>query len=212
MEEILKQILVKIDDLKTETNNNFDKVNERLDSHAEELKKINARLDEHEEKINQMNEMMISEFEEISINFKMIFAKLAEHDKQFERIEEQFKEVNAKLAEHDKQFAKIDKQFKEVNAKLTEYDKQFNEVNSKLSDHDLEFTEIKNYLLVLEDNLSTKLPALFDGYSANKEKTDEIEERQECMEGQLKLNSLRISVLEESSKTYSEQLSKLKEK
>ena len=191
MEEILKQILVKIDDLKIETNNNFDKVNERLDSHAEELKKINARLDEHEEKINQMNEMMISEFEEISINFKMIFAKLAEHDKQFERIEEQFKEVNAKLAEHDK---------------------QFKEVNSKLSDHDLEFTEIKNYLLVLEDNLSTKLPALFDGYSANKEKTDEIEERQECMEGQLKLNSLRISVLEESSKTYSEQLSKLKEK
>ena len=136
----------------------------------------------------EVMEKVLSKLEQNQNNFEKLFAKLDEHDKEFEKI-------NAKLDEHDKRFEEIDTNFKTVNAKLDEHDK--------------EFKEIKNYLLVLEDKISTELPALFDGYSTNIEKSTEIEFKQKDLEKKVELDSLRISVLEDDSKHHTKQISKL---
>ena len=156
------------------------------------------------------------EFEGIANNFKMVNAKLDEHDKEFEEIANNFKMVNTKLDEHDKEFEEIANNFKKINAKLDEHDKEFEEiannfkmVNTKLDKHDKEFRDLERYWFVFEDKVTTELPALFDGYSANIEKSTEIEFRQNATEKKVELDSLRISILEDNFKKHDEQLSKL---
>lgn len=114
--------------------------------------------------------------------------KLEKHDKDLEQI-------FAKLEEHDKKFDK-------VFAKLEEHDKKFEE-------HSKEIRSINNFLIVKEDELFNKIRALFDGYTANLEKNNALESRQTATEQKVDINSLRISMLEDTSKHHTEQISKL---
>lgn len=134
------------------------------------------------------SEKILTNLEENNKQFKKIFAKLEEHDKKFDQ-------VFAKLEEHDKKFD-------QVFAKLEEHEKLIRE-NTK------EIRSIKDFLIVKEDELFNKIQALFDGYNSNYEKNIDIESRQSVTEQKVDINSLRISVLEETSKKHSKQISKL---
>ena len=191
MEELLMQIIGKLDKLESETKEGFEKVNAKLAEHDEEFEKIKAKLAEHDNK-----------FDEIDVKFESVFDILKRHDKEFEKLNSKF----------DAEIKDISDNFKLVYEKLADHDKQFEMLNGKLTEHDIEFNNIKSYLFMLENKISIEIPALFEGYSSNKEKNGELEERQNAIERKVELDSLRISVLEESSKTYSEQLSKLQKK
>ena len=166
--------------------------------------------------LKEFMEQVLAKLDQNEENFEKVSAKLEEHDKEFEKI-------NAKLDEHDRRFEEIDNNFKIVNARLDAHDRRFEEIdnnfvdiaenfkliNLKLSDHDKQFKEIKNCLLVLEDKITNELPALFDGFSANVEKSTVVEFKQKAIEQKEELDSLRISSLEDISKQHSEQISKL---
>ena len=107
--------------------------------------------------------------------------KFVEYDKQFE-------EINSHLANHDKQFEKCDKQFEEIHQTLA---------------------EIKRSVLFMEDYMTNKIPALFDAYQLNQEKHEEFNSRITSTEDISYSNSLRISVLEDTSKIHSQQIKKL---
>ena len=145
--------------------------------------------------LKEFMEQVLAKLDQNQENFEKVFAKLEEHDKEFEKI-------NAKLDEHDRRFEEIDNNFVDIA-------ENFKLINLKLSDHDKQFKEIKNCLLVLEDKITNELPALFDGFSANVEKSTVVEFKQKAIEQKVELDSLRISSLEDISKQHSEQISKL---
>ena len=162
------------------------------------MEKVLAKLDKQEE----FSQKMLHKLEKHDKDLEQISAKLEEHDKKFDK-------VFAKLEEHDKKFDK-------VFAKLEEHDKKFDKVFAKLEEHDKKFEEhskeirsINNFLIVKEDELFNKIRALFDGYTANLEKNNALESRQTATEQKVDINSLRISMLEDTSKHHTEQISKL---
>ena len=82
-------------------------------------------------------------------------------------------------------------------------------MQNTMSDIQSTMANIQRSLLLIEDQVMNKIPALFDGYSANFEKGVELDNRQTKTEQTVELNSLRISMLEETSKHHTEQLSRL---
>lgn len=119
----------------------------------------------------------------------------------------------------EKVLAKLDKQeefSQKMLHKLEKHDKDLEQIFAKLEEHDKKFEEhskeirsINNFLIVKEDELFNKIRALFDGYTANLEKNNALESRQTATEQKVDINSLRISMLEDTSKHHTEQISKL---
>ena len=72
-----------------------------------------------------------------------------------------------------------------------------------------EITKINGYLTVKESELFNKIRALFDGYNSNYEKETNLEVRQKGIEQKVGINSIRISMLEDTSKHHTEQISNL---
>lgn len=127
---------------------------------------------------------------------------LSKLDKQEEFSQKMFEQVFMKLEENNKKFD-------QVFTKLEEHDKKFDQVFAKLEEHSKEIRSIKNFLVVKEDELFNKIRALFDGYTANLEKNNDLESRQTATEQKVDIDSLRISMLEDTSKHHTEQISKL---
>ena len=147
-------------------------------------------------------EKVLSQLEIQDKKSDRIFEKLEEHDKKFDMVFE-------KLEEHDKKFDMVFK-------KLEEHDKKFDMVFEILNEHTIqikklqkEVSGIQDYLLQLENDLKDQIPALFDGYIMNYEKNTGIDLKQSDLKAKVELNSLRISMLEGSSKRHDELLSKL---
>ena len=92
---------------------------------------------------------------------------------------------------------------------LDEHTKTLNEHTRILNEHSKDLAEIKKYLFILEDKISNELPALFDGFSMNIEKTSEIEFKQKATDKKVEFNSIKISNLEKVSKMHDKQLKKL---
>ena len=133
-------------------------------------------------------EKVLSQLEIQAKKSDRIFEKLEEHDKKFDMVFE-------KLEEHDKKFDMV---FKILNEHTIQIKKLQKEVSG-----------IKDYLVQLEHDLKDQIPALFDGYIMNYEKNTGIDLRQSDLKAKVELNSLRISMLEGSSKRHDELLSKL---
>lgn len=105
---------------------------------------------------------------------------------------------------------------KEQAKTLKEHTKILNEHTDKLSNHDKRLDnmdetikDIKRSLIIIEDAVTNKIPAFFDGHSSHQEhleKNDkEIEELQMVSEN----HSLRLIMLEDTSKQHSQQLKNL---
>lgn len=98
---------------------------------------------------------------------------------------------------------------KEQGQTLREHSQKLEEHSKILQEHTKDIKDIKNYLFVFENKISNELPALFDGYSMNIEKTSEIEFKQKATDKKVEFNSIRISNLEKVSKQHDKQLKKL---
>ena len=105
---------------------------------------------------------------------------------------------------------KMSKEFEEkVLSILEEHSQMLKEHGKILQEHTKDIKDIKNYLFVFENKISNELPALFDGYSMNIEKTSEIEFKQKATDKKVEFNSIKISNLEKVSKQHDKQLKKL---
>ena len=166
---------------------------------------IKIALNKHEEHLKDCDEHFIQidkKLKEHDNHFERIEAKLKEHDDHFERIE-------AKLKEHDDHFERIE-------AKLKEHDERFERIEAKLKEHDERFERIEEMIrglqrsmLIIEDAVTNKIPALFDGYAMHQEKQEQLEERVNNLENFSETNSIRISALETITSEDSKQLAQL---
>ena len=134
---------------------------------------------------------------------------LDKHEEHLKSCDEHFLEIDEKLKEHDEHFERIE-------AKLKEHDERFERIEAKLKEHDEQFEELKEIirsiqrtLLIVEDAVTNKIPALFDGYKMHQEKQEELEERVDTLENSSEKHSIRISVLESVTSENSKQLAHL---
>ena len=146
--------------------------------------------------------------------FKSIYGIISKIKKrQVRNMSKEFEEkVLSILEEHSIALGIINEHTKiieEHSKTLDEHTKTLNEHTRILNEHSKDLAEIKKYLLVLEDKISNELPALFDGFSMNIEKTSEIEFKQKATDKKVEFNSIKISNLEKVSKMHDKQLKKL---
>lgn len=129
-------------------------------------------------------------------------------------------EVRLKFGEFDKRFESIDKRFDSVDARFDalearmdasdrKFDNFRNEVREKFNQYDEILASLQKSVLIIEDYVTNKIPALFDAYSLNQEQHHSFDEKIDSLENLTSNHSLKISVLEDTSKTHSEQLAKL---
>ena len=123
-----------------------------------------------------------------------IKAKLDEHDKNFKEIKETYTkdmaEIKAKLDEHDQNFKEIyTKDMVEIKAKLAEHDKNFKELKEMIQ-------SLQRTMLIIEDAVTNKIPALFDGYAMHQEKQEQLENKVDKIEEKVETHSIRIAALE----------------
>lgn len=123
-----------------------------------------------------------------------IKAKLDEHDKNFKEIyTKDMVEIKAKLAEHDQNFKEIKetytKDMLEIRAKLAEHDKDIKELKEMIQ-------SLQRTMLIIEDAVTNKIPALFDGYAMHQEKQEQLENKVDKIEEKVETHSIRIAALE----------------
>ena len=146
--------------------------------------------------------------EDVSIGIKTIIEKMNQGfnlmNQKFKEMNQRFEEVNQRFEEVNQRFEEVNQRFEEVNQKFDRVDQRFKEVNERLDrheqrldGHDKRFEEMQRTLVIIEDQVTNKIPALFDGYNANHELYKELEKRVDRLEEKENFNSLKISVLED---------------
>lgn len=108
----------------------------------------------------------------------------------FKQMKQKFDEVNQRFDGVNQRFDGVDQKFNEVNERLDRHEQG-------LDKHDKRFEEMQRTLVIIEDQVTNKIPALFDGYNANHELYKELEKRVDRLEEKENFNSLKISVLED---------------
>jgi predicted nucleic acid-binding Zn-ribbon protein len=94
-----------------------------------------------------------------------------------------FKEdTNKRFDNIDKKFDGIDKRFEDIDKRFEDIDKRFEGI-----DNTLQKIEIK-----IDGDITPKIDALFDGYNANSEKLDELNDKLEVV--QYDINNLSMKV------------------
>ena len=146
---------------------------------------------------------MSKEFEE------KVLSILEEHSQMLKEQGQTLREHSKILEEHSQMLKEQGQMLKEQSQMLREHSQKLEEHSKILQEHTKDIKDIKNYLFVFENKISNELPALFDGYSMNIEKTSEIEFKQKATDKKVEFNSIKISNLEKVSKQHDKQLKKL---
>ena len=146
---------------------------------------------------------MSKEFEE------KVLSILEEHSQMLKEQGQTLREHSKTLEEHSQMLKEQGQMLKEQSQMLREHSQKLEEHSKILQEHTKDIKDIKNYLFVFENKISNELPALFDGYSMNIEKTSEIEFKQKATDKKVEFNSIKISNLEKVSKLHDKQLKKL---
>lgn len=110
---------------------------------------------------------------------------------------------------------RVDDNSKKIDILTTRVDdnsKKLDEHTRILNEHTKDLQSIKRTLTIIEDAVTNKIPALFDAHQANQEKHEEFDNRITNVENISSTNSLKISILEDSSKMHSIKLAKLSSK
>lgn len=133
-------------------------------------------------------------------------AILKENQATLEENQAALKGNQATLKENQATLKENQTTLKENQATLKE-----NQISLKatLDEHSEELASIHRSLVVIEDAVTNKIPALFDAFLANQEKHEEYDKELEHLETVTQKNSIRISVLESTSKMHSKKLAKL---
>ena len=94
---------------------------------------------------------------------------------------------------------KIDMLIEKVNMieKKTDKIDMIDMILERLTALEKDHESMKRILILIEDDTSNKIPALFDGYSFHQQHIEEDERRLDVLENQVDEHSIRLSVLEE---------------
>ncbi len=130
-------------------------------------------------------------------------------DKRFDEQDKRFALQDKRFDEQDKRFALQDKRLEGHDKKLDRHEKMLNELIQISKEHTEDIKSIKRSLVLIEDAVNNKIPALFDAFMVAKQKDEELSIDIKKLEKTTDFHSLKISILEDTSKKHSAQLAKL---
>ena len=112
----------------------------------------------------------------------------------FEEMQKNFKEMldfmNQKFEDVYHRFDMIDAKFEDVYRTLDAHNRKFVEFQEM-------FNDFQRSLVLIEYNVSDKIPALFDAFTVNHDLYEKLEKRVDDLEQKQNVDSLKISILEE---------------
>lgn len=141
------------------------------------------------EKNYNSNEGISIVIEQMNKGFEIVNQMFSEMNQRFKEMNQKFEEVNQRFDKVDQKFEEVNKRFDEVNLRLDTHDE-------KLEEHDRKFEEMQRTLVIIEDQVTNKIPALFDGYNSNHELYEMLDKRVRELEEKENLNSVKLSILE----------------
>lgn len=106
------------------------------------------------------------------------------------------KEIKEMLKNHDERIKKLEQIAKETKKTLDEHSKTLAEHSKILEEHTEILNSLQRSMVIIEDAVVNKIPALFDGYSMHQEKQEQLETRVEKLEEVSQMHSARLIVLE----------------
>ena len=115
-------------------------------------------------------------------------------------LQEFMKIVIKKLDEHTQILNRHEEKLNRVEEKLDRHEEKLDRHEIILKNHEEILNELKRATLNIEDYVTNRIPALFDAYSASKEKSDKLEEKVQKLEKTTSLHSIKISILKEANK------------
>ena len=131
-------------------------------------------------------------------------------------VREQLNEFREKFAEIDNRFDKVENRLDRVENRLDKVENRLDKVEnrldnieSKLEDIESILLSLKRSMLIMEDYMKNNIPALFDGYSLNQDQHNEFKQKINNLEKDTDSNSLKISILEDTTKVHSSILESL---
>ena len=136
------------------------------------------------------------EFDKIDEKFDKIDERFDKIDERFEKVDNRIdkfqKDVYEKFDKVDERFEKVDERFEKIDKRLDEHDKKFDNIEHILAD-------IQRSIVLIEDQVMVKIPALFDGYAMHQEKQEIQEESINSLNRKVEDHDIRISILEQQS-------------
>ena len=121
---------------------------------------------------------------------------LNSHEERIERLEQIAKESQKHFERIDKILDEHTKTLDEHTAILNEHTAILNEHTEILNEHTQMLKDLHRSMLVIEDAVTNKIPALFDAYKMQQEKQEEFEKRIDKIENRAEMNTVRIMALE----------------
>ena len=118
-------------------------------------------------------------------------------------------EVREQLNEFREKFAEIDNRFDKVENRLDKVENRLDKIDYRLDNIESILLSLKRSMLIMEDYMKNNIPALFDGYSLNQDQHNEFKQKITSLEKDTDSNSLKISILEDTTKVHSSILESL---
>ena len=136
----------------------------------------------------------------MSVEFeKKAYEKFDKFDAKLDKIEKFQQMACEKFDKLDKfqeyvyeNFDRMDITFKKIDERFKKVDERFDEITQILD-------VIRQSQVLLEDQLMTKIPALFDGYSMHQQKQEFLEDNINSVNRKVEDHDIRISILEQQS-------------
>ena len=124
-------------------------------------------------------------------------------------VREQLNEFREKFAAIDNRFDKVENRLDRIENRLDKVENRLDNIESKLEDIESILLSLKRSMLIMEDYMKNNIPALFDGYSLNQDQHNEFKQKINNLEKDTDSNSLKISILEDTTKVHSSILESL---
>ena len=124
-------------------------------------------------------------------------------------VREQLNEFREKFAEVDNRLDKVENRLDKVENRLDKIEYRLDNIEGKLEDIESILLSLKRSMLIMEDYMKNNIPALFDGYSLNQDQHNEFKQKINNLEKDTDSNSLKISILEDTTKVHSSILESL---
>ena len=119
-------------------------------------------------------------------------------------------ENNAKAIKNNTKLIENNAKSIKNNAKLIENNTESIERLEKKVDENTEaIKSIKHTLLIIEDCVTNKIPALFDAFTINQEKIEELSNKVEDTDNAMQIHSIRLTSLEKTSLEHSKAISEI---
>lgn len=116
----------------------------------------------------------------------------------FSHINEKFENIDQRFEEIDKRFDRIEKDISFMKDDISFTSKRVDNIENILVSMQKTMENMNKSIILIEHTLTTKIPALFDGYSINQEKQEIQQESVDSLNKKVEEHDIRISSLEQA--------------